>query len=734
MKKRILTLILAALIAFSVFVAVPVGAKTGPSDGVLKECTELWGRDLVKKMDNAEALLYLYDAMDQASRELKGVVPVYSLGYRITEEELLNVYWLFKFDHAEYFWISNFLYRSTKDQKTYINTIEPGYKMDIEKIPAAREVYEKAAMDFLGGIDPSMNDLEKELYIHDKMVELISYDYEAYIDHNTKEHTFDAYGAVVERLTVCDGYARAFQGLLHMVGIPCLYVSGKAEGSDEEHAWNCVKINGKWYQTDVTWDDPGNHPQGTGENMVHRYFNLTDAKMAESHTLCEAPFPRPVCDSTEASCENVKQVNLGKRTAIWALDGFTSLESVDIPDSVTQIGRNAFYGCSALESVVIGENVETIGDNAFYRCGGLTEITIPDSVTQIGVYPFYGCSSLERVEIGSGLKTIGRTLFSGAYKIKSVIVGDGVETISEFAFFDCTSIEDIVIGKGVEKIGYYAFFHCPGLTAVTIPDSVKKIEKYAFYMCENLRSVSFGISVKDIEEGAFAGCPSFESIYYAGSDAEWSSVSIENNNPDFISSAKIFFNHPAHRFFRSAARQANCVENGIASDCLRCSLCGQFFTDETGKSVIPESEIVIPALGHDFGEWETQSAADCENKGYETRVCSRCDHKETRVIPAFGHDWGDWEVLTAASDSEPGLKRRICLRDPDHVETKIIPMLTADPGDANGDGAINAKDVIILLRLLTGWEEEINFAAADLNGDGKVNTRDVIALMRMMIA
>ena len=143
---------------------------------------------------------------------------------------------------------------------------------------------------------------------------------------------------------------------------------------------------------------------------------------------------------------------------------------------------------------------------------------------------------------------------------------------------------------------------------------------------------------------------------------------------------------------------------------------------------------MIPALGHKFGAWETQSAADCENAGSETRVCSRCTLAETRTIPAFGHEWGEWTVVTPAGDSEPGLKRRVCLRDPEHVETKIIPMLIADPGDANGDGAINAKDAVILLRLLTGWDEEINFAAADLNGDGKVNVRDVIALMKMMTA
>jgi hypothetical protein len=73
------------------------------------------------------------------------------------------------------------------------------------------------------------------------------------------------------------------------------------------------------------------------------------------------------------------------------------LTSITIPNSVTSIGSNTFYGCSSLTSATIGDSVASIGASAFYNCNCITSITIPNSVTSIGKNAFYGCSKLKDV-------------------------------------------------------------------------------------------------------------------------------------------------------------------------------------------------------------------------------------------------------------------------------------------------------------------------------------------------
>lgn len=123
--------------------------------------------------------------------------------------------------------------------------------------------------------------------------------------------------------------------------------------------------------------------------------------------------------------------------------GYSSLTSVNIPNSVTSIGGGAFSLCSSLTSVNIPNSVTSIGGDAFCLCESLTSVNIPNSVDTIGYGAFCACSSLTSVNIDNGVTTIEFDAFSGCSSLTSVTIPNSVTTIGGDAFSGCSSLTSV---------------------------------------------------------------------------------------------------------------------------------------------------------------------------------------------------------------------------------------------------------------------------------------------------
>ena len=224
----------------------------------------------------------------------------------------------------------------------------------------------------------------------------------------------------------------------------------------------------------------------------------------------------------------------------------SNLTSVIIPNSVTNIGWGAFYGCSSLNYVTIGNSVETVANGAFFECSSITSITIPNNVTSIGYRAFEGCSALDTISINA---TTPPTLEEKALSSVSICYipmctqvdyvnsswNDYVDTFEEYLLYagsygpnikwkykdsklslsgkgnilklDCTpwellidSIKEIEIENGITKIPADAFSNYTKLNKITLPSSLEEIEANAFANCRRLYEIYSYASIPPLAE------------------------------------------------------------------------------------------------------------------------------------------------------------------------------------------------------------------------------------------
>ena len=183
----------------------------------------------------------------------------------------------------------------------------------------------------------------------------------------------------------------------------------------------------------------------------------------------------------------------------FAFDGYRGLTSLTIPNSVTSIGNNAFEGCSGLTSIRVGEgnpnydsrnNCNAIIDKSTNTLVvGCSKTIIPNSVTSIGKSAFYECSSLTSMNIPNSVTSIGDGAFQECSGLTSLSIPNSVTSIGKSAFMNCSGLTSLSIPNSVTSIGDDAFLNCSGLTSLTIPNSVTSIGVYAFYGCSGLTSI-----------------------------------------------------------------------------------------------------------------------------------------------------------------------------------------------------------------------------------------------------
>lgn len=129
----------------------------------------------------------------------------------------------------------------------------------------------------------------------------------------------------------------------------------------------------------------------------------------------------------------------------------TSITSVTMPDSIKEIGRQAFKSCNSLSSITLSNSLEIIGESGFMLCTSLQTIDLPDSLKVIDANAFYNDSALTNLDIPSGIEEIGDTVWYGCSSITGVVtLPDTIVYIGSQPFRG-TSITGVNVAKFIEK-------------------------------------------------------------------------------------------------------------------------------------------------------------------------------------------------------------------------------------------------------------------------------------------
>jgi len=200
-------------------------------------------------------------------------------------------------------------------------------------------------------------------------------------------------------------------------------------------------------------------------------------------------------------------------------DDNTTLLSVSIPNTVTEIGAHAFDSCTAMSTLRFapGSSLKTVGDSAFESCESLTSLTVPDSIEQFGNKAFYSLKGLKNLTVSGETDTKGwlgdyssnlnldTLTLTGNYVLGRKATSDGESRWIE-GMPGRQSVRKLVLSSGITSIGAYAFYYGYEIQEVVFPDTLTEIGESAFEECQNMQSVHFPGSVKTLGRNCFKNC------------------------------------------------------------------------------------------------------------------------------------------------------------------------------------------------------------------------------------
>lgn len=263
-----------------------------------------------------------------------------------------------------------------------------------------------------------------------------------------------------------------------------------------------------------------------GYSPFYNQSFLTDVRFSQSGTVSYCK------DYLLYKVNNCKTLTLPESlTSIgnWTFRGMAALESIVIPNAVTEMGTYAFADDTSLKSAKLSTSCPWLKEGLFSECNTLQSITIPSVVTKMDGYMFTNCKSLtsatfedgtDLIEMGYGASGKDYGLFRDC-PLKTLNLGRwlsyNTEKASRSPFYYIYKLKNLNIGENVKVIDKYMFSYCTGLETVYLPDNITSVNLWGFRGCYSLKSVRLSKKLSQVGDYGFSGCTSLDNVTFPAS-------------------------------------------------------------------------------------------------------------------------------------------------------------------------------------------------------------------------
>lgn len=220
---------------------------------------------------------------------------------RLSMRELSDIFFRIRLDNPRIFHVTGFSCRCAEGAETM--QLIPAYMFDKKKIKEHQKALQGRIARVVRPAQNLSTDLEKELYIHDFICSSVTY------DKLKKSYSHEIIGPLQQGIGVCEGIAKTVKLLCDELGIACIIAVCDADpehGIKYRHAWNVIRIQGKWYHLDATYDNS----LGRYGQKRYDYFNLEDKKIFRDHR--SVIYPVPACTDGNGFYYKVNRLSLTK--------------------------------------------------------------------------------------------------------------------------------------------------------------------------------------------------------------------------------------------------------------------------------------------------------------------------------------------------------------------------------------------------------------------------------------